>query len=179
MAWTLFVTFLTTIQASGNAIKIRPFESIKGYFAPTTTLILKTSFTLTFLTAWFSPLLLIWSVLPADPILRQGVRVFVQSFVGIMIPVIALSFLIPFLAIHKGMTESRNRVIMLKKYQLDDLKRRRKSYPDGYFKIQAHLIQDYKDVQSKPVWLLNLPQMLELMGTVLLPVVTFLISARV
>ena len=177
VTWTLFVTFLISIQASGNTIRMRPFESIKEYFAPPTTLILKTSFTLTFLTAWLSPLFLIWSVLPADPMLRQGALVRVESILVIMIPVIILSFLMPMLKIHNGMTESRKRVLVLKKYQLDDLKRKHKSYTDRHFKIQAHLIQDYKDIQSKPVWLLNLPQMLELTGAVLLPIATFLISA--
>lgn len=179
VTWTLFVAFLTTIQASGNAIGVRPFESIREHMAPIITLVLKTSFTLTFLTAWLSPLLLIWSVLPVDPFIRESTRIFTGSIVAIMIPVIILSFLIPIVKIHKGMAESRERVLILKRHQLDDLKRNRESYPDRYFEIQAHLIQDYKDIQIKPVWLLNIPQILELMGTVLLPIVTFLISVSV
>lgn len=179
VTWTVFVTFLVSIQASGNAIGIRPFESIKEYLAPITTLVLKTSFTVTFLTAWVSPLLLVWSVLPVDPMVREAIRMLVGSTVAIMTPVIVLSFLIPILKIHKGMAESRRRVLVLKKYQLDKLKRKPGSDVDRYLKIQAHLIQDYKDIQNKPVWLLNLPQMLELMGTVLLPIITFLISIRV
>jgi len=176
-SWTLFLAFMISIQASGNAMKIRPFESTKEYFAPPTDLILKTSFTLTFLTTWLSPLFLIYSVFPLDPMVRQGALTLVESILVIMIPVIVLSFLMPIAKTHKGMYESRERVLILKKHQLEDIKKFRDSNPEKYLKIQAHLVQDYKDIQSKPVWLLNLPQMLELMGTVLLPIVTFLISA--
>jgi len=179
VSWTLFLTFMISIQASGNAMKIRPFESTKKYFDPTTDLILKIAFTLTFLTTWFSPLILTWSVFPADPMVRQNALMFVESILVVMIPVIILSFLIPILKTHKGMSESRERVLILKKHQLEDIKKFRDTNPDRYLKIQAHLVQDYKDIQSKPVWLLNLPQMLELMGTVLLPIVTFLISVTV
>lgn len=181
LAWTLFVTFSSSIQAAGNAIRIRPFESIKEHFAPTTALVFKTSFTLTFLISWLSPFMLIWSVLPPDPLVRQGALMFLESVLAIMIPVIVLSFLLPILKIHKGMFESRERVLLLKKYQLEDIKKDkvRKSDPNKYLRIREHLIQDYKDVQRSPIWLLNVPQMVELMGTVLLPIITFLISIRV
>ncbi len=106
---------------------------------------------------------------------------FVESVLVVMIPVIVFSFLVPFLKIHKGMSESRERLLRLKRYHLEDLKKEkiRKSDPEKYLRIEEHLIQDYKDIQRSPVWLLNVPQMLELSGTVLLPIVTFLVSVRV
>lgn len=177
--FTLFVAFLTSIQASGNTVRIRSFESIKESFTPATTLVLKTSFTATFLIAWLSPFMLIWSVLPLDPLVRQSARIFVESMLLIMVPIIIVSLLVPILKIHRGMVDSRERILLLKKHQLDDIEKFRETDTDKYFLVRQHLIQDYKDAQSNPVWVLNIPQMLEVVSTVLLPIVTFLISITI
>lgn len=179
LTWTLFVTFLLIIQASGNAIGIRPFESIKGYFEQATTLTLKTSFTVTFLVAWMSPFLLVWSVLPPDPLYRQAAAAFVGSLLILMIPIIILSFFLPILKIHKGMEESRKKALVIKRYQLEDIEKFRESNLDKYFMIRKHLIDDYKDIQRNPEWVLNITQTVEIAGTVFLPIITFLISISV
>lgn len=179
LTWTLFVTFLSSLQASGNVLKMRPFESIKEYLAPNTILVLRTSFTVTFFVAWLSPFIFFMSFLPPDPLIRQNARLLVVCVLVILIPVIVLSFLLPILEIHKCMAETRKRMLLLKKYQLEDIKKLRETSLDMYLKIQEHLIRDYKDIQASPVWVLNVYQMLELMGTILLPIITFLISVRV
>jgi len=180
--WTLFMIFLLNTKTSGNPIRVRPFESIKECFVSMTSLTLKTSFTLTFITAWISPAVLVWSVTPVvDPKIRAASVIFVSSVVAVMIPVIILSFVVPVLKVDEGMSKTRERLLLLKKHQLEKLKKEkiRKSDPNTYIRIEEHLIQDYKDVQNNPVGVLNVPQILELSVTILLPIITFFISTWV
>lgn len=179
LAWALFVTFLVIIQASGNAIGIRPYESLKEYFEPATTLILKTFFTLTFLLAWLSPFVVVLSMFHPDPFHRQATVAFVGTLLILMIPVIILYLLLPIFKIHKGMEESRKRALIVKRYELEEIEKIRKSDLDMYFRIRKHLIDDYKDIQRNPEWVFNSTQIVELVGTVLLPIITFLIRISI
>jgi hypothetical protein len=179
MAWSLFTTFLSNIQVAGNPLRVRPHESIKESFSPATDLMLATSFAVTLMVAWYSPFALVWSVLPSDALVRQAASTFVASTLVIMVPVIILSFTIPTLKIHKGMAKSRERVVLLKAHQLEKLKKKKgKLSLNRYLMIQRHLIQDYKDIQNNSTWLLNLRQLLQVIGSILLPIATFIISAR-
>lgn len=180
MAWTLFTAFLLNIQVAGNPLGVRPYESIKESFSPVTDLMLATSFAVTLMVAWYSPFALVWSVLPSDALIRQAASTFVASILVIMVPVIILSFAIPTLKIHKGMAKSRERLALLKAHQLEELKKKRgRLNLNRYLMIQRHLIQDYKDIQSNSTWLLNVRQLLQVIGSILLPIVTFIISVRV
>jgi len=178
LAWTLFIIFMCSIQISGNPIKIRPFEVIKERFSAVSTLILRTSLTVTFVVAWASPFFLLWTILPPDPVSRQGSLYFTEAVLVVMMPVIVLSLLIPNFAVNKGLGRTRDRLLHLKGYQLEDIKKMRESKPDEYAKIRRHLIQDYKDVQMNSVWLFDFRQVLQIVGSVLLPVVTFWLSVQ-
>lgn len=176
LAWTLFITFMCSNQVSGNPIKVRPFELIKERFSAVSTLILRTSLTVTFVVAYASPFFLLWSILPPDPVSRQGALYFTEAVLIAMMPVIVLSLLIPNFAVNKGLARTRDRLLLLKGYQLEDIKKMRESKPHKYAKIQRHLILDYKDIQMNSVWLFDLRQVLQIVGSVLLPIVTFWLS---
>ena len=176
LIWMLFITFLVILQASGNAVRIRPYESIKEFFAPATTLTLQNSFTATFLVAWLSPFVLVWSVLPPDPQVRQATVNFIQCMLLVAVPMIILSIILPMLKIHKGMEESRERALIIKLRQLERIDKMEESDPKKYFEFRKCLIEDYKDIQRNPKWVLNTAQTVEILGTILLPMITFLLS---
>jgi hypothetical protein len=179
VAWTLFTTFLCTIQAAGNPIKLRPFESIPDKYASISALVFRSTFAITFMVVWVSPFVLLWSILPPDPLVRQWVTIFVEAVLLVMIPVIILSFFIPIVKTHKGMAESRGRLLVIKSHQLEEIKKIRESDPSKYLRIQKHLIQDYKDVQENPVWLITFQQGFQIVGSIILPIVSFLISIQI
>jgi hypothetical protein len=176
--WTLFVVFLTSIQAAGNAISFRPFESIKKYFEPAKSLVIRTSLVLTFNVAWLCPYLLVWTILPPDPSYREGMMMFVGSIVTIMTPIIILSLLLPILKVHKGLEDSKKRALKLKISQLEDLKKNKKTIPN-YFEIQKHLIEDYEKIERNSEWSINAGQFIEIAGTILLPIATFFLSLAI
>lgn len=176
VAWSIFVAFLISMTTGGNFIRIRAFESVKEYFEPTTTLVLKNSFVLTFLVAWASPLFMFTMIYSQDPVFRQATINWIGAMVIIMMPIIILSFLLPTLRIHGGMEGSRKRALSLKKAQLEDIKKLRESDLEKYMKIQKHLISDYKSIQKNPEWVFSASQIIQIVGTIMLPIVTFLLS---
>lgn len=174
--WTLFTVFMVTIQASGNPLRIRPFEHLKERFGGLTNLTLKTTLSITVLVGWFSPYMLVWTVFPRDPLIRQGVITFVESMLFIMIPIIVISFLVPILKIHRGMDESRERALLIKLNQLEQLKKKPLDNIDKHFKIQNHLTRDYTAIAGNSEWVLNNTQIIEIFVSVFLPILTFLLS---
>lgn len=178
LTWTLFTTFLCTIHVAGNPIKTRPFEPIKESFGEVSTLIMRTSLTVTFAVAWASPFDLLAGILPRDPIVRQNWIIIVESMLFVMIPVIILSFVIPLLEVHKGMTRTRKRLLRLKLSQLEEIKKHWKSGRNEYLMVQRHMISDYKDIQRNSVWLFDFRQVLQIAGSILLPIVTFWLSVQ-
>ena len=176
--WTLFTTLLCAIQASGNPLKVRPFELMKERFNPLSELILKMTITVTFVVAWASPFIMLWSILPPDPLSRQYAVYFTEVMLTILIPIIVASFVIPSFAVHKGLIRSRDRLLFIKDFELDAIKKIRESEPDKYIKIQQHLISDYKDIQSNSPWLFNFSQVLQLAVSVVLPIVSFWLTIQ-
>jgi hypothetical protein len=172
IAWTLFVSFLITIQASEKTVRIRSFESIKNYFEPSTRVLLKTSFVLTFLVAWLSPLLLVWTLFP------EGLAALslMESILAITLPIIAFSIIMPILIIHKGMENTRKRALILKAQQLEDIISIKENDLDKYLKLQKHLIIDYKNIERKSEWNLDGSHVFQIFGTIIFPLVTFTLS---
>lgn len=149
---------------------------MRELFHPITSLVLKTSFALTTIVAWANPYILVWGVLPRDPLARQSAANFVEVALGILIPVIILSLVIPFLTIHKGMDESRHRALLIKQHKLEELRKNPLTDFDRNLKIQTHLIEDYRLILENSEWALSATQVLEVFGTILLPIITFLLS---
>jgi hypothetical protein len=176
LTWTLFTSFLCIIQVSGNPLKVRPYEQVKKRFAPVFSLVVRTTLTVAFIVAWVSPFSLVWSILPSDPISRQQSIYYLESILIVTIPIIVLSFVLPLTKTHKALSETCDRLLLLKSHQLEEIKKLRESEPDKYLKIERHLILDYKDIQKNPTWFLDLQQALQLIGSVLLPIVTFWLS---
>jgi hypothetical protein len=175
MAWTLFITFLIVIQTSGNPIRIRSYESLKELFQPLTTLMLKTTLSIALIAAWFSPYMLAWSVASSQAV-REGVYLFLEAVLIVSITTIVFSLVVPLIKIHKGMDESRDRALLLKSQQLEDL---RKKPPENFnyrMRVQNHLMEDYTRIRMESEWALNSGQFLQIFGTVLFPIATFLLS---
>jgi hypothetical protein len=176
LSWTLFIVYMIIIQVSGNTLAVRPFESTKEYFDPVTTLALKTSFTVTALAGWFSPYMLLLSALPPDPIVRESLTNFLRSLLIIMIPIIVISLIVPVLKIHRGMDGTRDRALFLKLSQLEKLKQLPLTDLDKHLEVQQHLIEDYKSISEAAEWPLNIGQTAQVIFTIALPIITYLIS---
>jgi hypothetical protein len=177
LTWTLFLSFLCILQISGNPLRARPFEQIKKRFAPIFSLTLKVTLTVAIVVAWVSPFLFSYS-LGGDTVGRQYPIYFLESVLSVTTPIIVLSFLFPAMRIHKALSETCDRLLLLKDHQLEDIKKLRESQPDEYMKIERHLILDYKDIQKNQVWFFDLEQALQLIGSVLLPLITFWLSIQ-
>lgn len=176
VTWTLFTSFLCTIQVSGNPLKAHPFEQVKKRFSPFFSLVMRTTFTVAFIVAWVSPVSLAWSILPPDPISRQHSIYYLESVLIVTIPIIAVSFILPLSKTHKALSETCDRLLLLNSHQLEEIKKLRESEPDKYVKIERRLILDYKDIQKNPTWFFDLRQALQLIISILLPIVTFWLS---
>jgi hypothetical protein len=176
VAWTFFMSWIVNIQASGNTVGFRPFESARDYFVHSLALTFKISFSLVILVSWVSPFVLVWSVLPAESIIRQGVVVFVGAFVISMIAAIIISFSFPIARVQKGLDCSRSRALILKKHQLDELERSHDPNMTGYFSLQKHLIDDYKDIRNNPKSVLSGTEVFQILVSILLPIISFLLS---
>ena len=176
LTWTLFITFSTILQIAGNTLGIRPFEPIKEYFQPIITLTLKISFALMSIFCWFTPYWLFWSALPTEPMYREPAANLLAIALATLVPIIILSFTIPILKMHKGIDRSRERALMIKRNSLDKLKAKPLPNLNQQLMIQSHLIEDYRSIQGNSEWILNTPQLLEILGTVFLPILIFLLS---
>jgi hypothetical protein len=176
LVWTLFITFLCTILVSGNPLMARPFERLRDRFRPVSTVISRTTLTAAFVVAWLSPFSLLWSVLPEGA--EQSVVFFVEAILIITVPMLIISYFLPFMAVHKGLSETRERLLFIKKCELEEIKKFRKSEQARYLRIERHLILDYKDAQNNPVWLFDVRQSLQLFGSVFLPLITFWLSIQ-
>lgn len=176
LAWTLFVVFLVIIQVSSSTIGVHSYESIKEYFEPATSLTLKVSLTLMVLVGWFSPYMLLWSMLPPEESPRLAAVNFLLLILVVMLPIIVISFSVPVLKIHKGLLRSRDRALLIKRDKLEALRRSPPADLERYLQIQTHLMQDYKDISQSPEWVLNLGQVVQIVAAIVLPVVTYLLS---
>ncbi len=176
LAWSFFIVFLVVIQTGYNTLKIRPYESLKEYFQPITSLVLKTSFSVALVFGWFSPYMLVFSILPAESVERQASQYFVIAALVIMIPVLIMSIAFPILAIHKGMNNSRDRALRLKQISLEKLAENPLNNFDKNLRIQNHLIDDYCHIVQQPEWALDSTQVMEVLGTIFLPILTFILS---
>jgi hypothetical protein len=176
VAWTLFTSWLITIQVSGNPIGMRPFEPIKEHFDSIMALMLRISFTVAFFVAWLSPLFLFWSVVPTDSLFHQSVVTFLLFILIVTTPIIILSIVFPVLKTHKGLCESRKRASVIKLHQLEDLKRKDKTNLRKYLTIQKHLIDDYRNIISNPEWVLSASQLVQIFSSIFLPILTFIVS---
>lgn len=175
LVWSLFVTFLITLQNSAQTISIRPYEPVRQFFQPTTQLVLWMSFALSAIIAW-STYSLVWSVLPSNPAVRQSTINFMEIALTVLIPILILSLLVPFVSIHRGMQSSCERALCIKGHELEELKENPLSNFDRNLNIQTHLIGDYQLILAKPQWSLTSPQITEGIGTILLPIVIFLVG---
>lgn len=173
--WSLFVTFLITLQNSAQTISIRPFEPVRQFFQPTTRLVLWVSFALSAIVAW-STFSVVWSVLPSDPIVRQSTISFLEVEIAVLIPIIILSLVIPFLSIHRGMQSSCQRALCIKQHKLEELEENPLADFDRNLNIQTRLIEDYQLILANPHWSLTSSQIVEVVGTILLPMITFLVN---
>jgi hypothetical protein len=176
VAWTLLTSWLVVIQIAGNPIGGRPFEPIKENYDSVTTLMMKISFTVAFFAAWLSPLFLYWTVVPTDPAIHQSIVALLLSVLFAMTPTIIVSIVFPIVKIHKGMDESRKRASMVKLHQLEDIKSMREADLKRYFLVQRHLIEDYKNIVSNPEWVLNASQIAQIVGSIFLPIITFIVT---
>jgi hypothetical protein len=176
LAWTLFVVFLTIIQICGTAISIRPFEALKDFFQPITSLALRLSFAITVIVSWFSPYMLVWTYFPSDPIQRQGATNFIIAVLFATIPIIILSLAIPIVKMHKGLNESRDKALYLKNLQLKQLQNHPIKNKNKHLQIENHLIEDYKNIQQKSEWALSSTQLIAVIGNIMLPIITFILS---
>ena len=176
LAWSLMIVFLISLQVSSQTVEIRSFESIRDVFHPNTSLVLRTSFALTAIVAWASPYILVWGIIPLDSIARTSAINFLEAALAVLIPIIVLSFAVPFFTIHKGMERSKLRALRIKRYKLDMLQK--KPLPDisQNLHLQNHLVADYRLIAENAEWSLNATELLEVFGTILLPIITFLLS---
>jgi len=174
IACSLFTVFLIIIQVCVRTIRIRPYEGIKEYFQPITGLILKISFLMAINVAWFSPYMLVWTSSSSEA--RQSATSFLIGFLFVMIPIIILSLIIPLFKMHKGQNGSRERAIYIKNQQLDQLKMNPIKDLSENLSVENHLIMDYKYIQQKSEWVLNIPQLLEIIGALFLPILVFLLG---
>lgn len=175
-SWSLFIVFMISLQVSAQTIEMRPFEKLKELFHPVTNLVLKTSFALAVVVAWSSPCILLWGVLPRSDVVRQSAINLVEALLVIFIPMIVVSLVIPFLSIHLGMERSRQRALFIKAYRLEQLSRNRLKDLHTHLRVQAHLMEDYRLIVENGEWPLSGTQLVEVFGTVLLPIITFLLS---
>jgi hypothetical protein len=176
LAWSLFMAWIINVQASGNTVGFRPFESVREYFARSLALTFKILFSLVILVSWVSPFVLVWSVLPTETFIRQGVANFVESFVILMIAAIVISVTFPIVKVQKGLENSRLRALMQKRLQLEDIMSFKKSKPVRYLRIQKHLIEDYKDIRDNPRNVLSTAQVFQISISIFLPIASFFLS---
>lgn len=172
LVWSLFVTFLITLQISSQTISIRAFEPVRQFFQPTTRLVLWVSFALSAIVAW-STFSLVWGVLPSDPTVRQSTISFMEVALAVLIPIVILSLVIPFVSIHRGMQSSCQRALCIKQHKLEELRENPDPNFDRNLSIQTHLIEDYQLILANPYWPLTSSQIIEGIGTILLPIITF------
>jgi hypothetical protein len=175
-AWSLFVVFAVILQTSSQTIEIRSFESIRELFRPITDLVLKTSFAVALLVTWACAFTIAIGMIPPAPIVREVTATSVEFMLAFMIPVIALSLFIPFFAIHKGMVRTRERALFIKRYKLEKLKESNLKDLDKRLKIQTHLINDYTLILENPEWMLGSSQLLQVFGTLFLPIIVFFLG---
>jgi len=175
LVWSLFVTFLITLQNSAQTISIRPFEPVRQFFQPTTRLVLWVSFALSAIVAW-STYSLVWSVLPSNPIVRQSTISFMEVALLVLIPIVILSLVVPFVSIHRGMQSSCQRALCIKQHKLEELEENPLPDFDRNLRIQTRLIEDYQLILANPQWSLTSFQIVEGIGTILLPMITFLVN---
>ena len=175
LAWSLFIVFMISLQISAQTMNVRPFESIRDVFYPVTNLILKTSFALTASVAWASPYILVWGLVPRATSVQSAINT-VEGILAVLIPVIVLSLIIPFLTIHTGMDRSRQRGLLIKQHRLETLRKNPKKDKLEHLRIQSHLIADYRFIVENSEWALSSTQLLEVLGTILLPILAFLAS---
>jgi hypothetical protein len=176
MAWSLFTCFLIVIQASGNPIRIRPFEEPQERFRPFTSLALRLSLSVTVIAAWFSPYSLVWSLAARSKLAAQSVTNFAEAVLVVTIPVIIISFVVPIVKIHSGISKSRDRALSIKSQQLEDLEKQPIADLNLNAKLQRRVSEDYVRIQSQSEWPLSLSQSLQVFATTLFPIVTFLLS---
>jgi hypothetical protein len=175
-AWSLFIVFFITLHLAAQTFSFRPFERLKELFQPTTRLVLSVSFALSMIVTWSIPYFLLWGIFSITSTERQALMNFVEGSLIITIPMIILSFLIPYLKIHQGIKDSMKRALLIKTFRIEQLKKNPLKNVDKHLNIQNHLMDDYKLIVENSEWTINGSQLLEIIGTILLPLLSLLLS---
>jgi hypothetical protein len=177
-SWTFFIILFTCLAVIGSGTAdFRTEVGLSFYLSPIMDMILKATTSLAIILAWISPILFIDAILTSGP--AKSPPIFAEGVTIAAIIVIFLSFMVPTSALHVTMKRSKIRKVTLLEQTMSELEANHPS--DSSEQSRKEALHDHERALIRAgrveTWPVNLVAVLNFLGVLLLPLVTFLVSS--